>query len=212
MAMPSVHSPLWQGFNVEMSSSYASPARLFQYAGVQIADVTVYTFGTFPTFTNFTNAFYTSATMINRHDFSTQFGLSYGNYWAKDYDAATDSYNAVGNQVGVGLYDRYYRSMIDGLVDKPKVRTCYIDLKIADITQLDFRKMVYIDGVYYRLVKVFDYQPHLNIPTKVELHQFSPAKGASLPTSGVWINNNIGSGSNTGGGWGDSWPVVDPVP
>ena len=102
--------------------------------------------------------------------------------------------------------------MIDGLIDKPKVRICYIDLKIKDITELDFRKMVYIDGVYYRLIKVFDYQPHLNMPTKVELHQFSPAKGSSLPTSGVWINNNIGSGTNTGGGWGDSWPTEDPVP
>jgi len=87
--------------------------------------------------------------------------------------------------------------MIEGLQDRPKMRICYIDLKITDIINLDFRKMVYIDGVYYRIVKVIDYMPHKNEPTKVELHQWSPNEGSSLPISGVWINNNTG---NTGGG------------
>ena len=58
--------------------------------------------------------------------------------------------------------------------------------------------MVYIDGVYYKLVKVIDFQPHKNEPTKVELHQFSPKEGSSLPTEGVWVNNNVGAGVDGG--------------
>ena len=74
-----------------------------------------------------------------------------------------------------------------------------MDLKITDIVKLDFRKMVYIDGVYYRLIRVVDFQPHKNEPTKVELHQFSLKEGVSAPTAGEWINNNQG-GAVFGGG------------
>jgi hypothetical protein len=157
---------------------------------------------------NLDNAFYTSASFINRYDFTNQFGLSYGNYWAQDYDPSDNSYNAVGDQIGKGLYQRYYSSMISGLLEVPKIRTCYMDLKIADIVQLNFRKMVYIDGVYYRVVKVVDYQPHLNVPTKVILHQFSTAIGVSLPTEGVWINTN----NNGGGGINEDGSSTEPVP
>jgi len=191
MAMPVDHAPLWQGFNVE---SRGTTNYRFTDRRVQVADVTTSSQGYYSG-ANLTNSFYTSATFNNRHDFTNQFGLSYGNYWAKDYDAATNTYNAVGNQVGVGLYSRYYQQMITGLLNDPKVRECYIDLKITDITMLSFRKMVYIDGVYYRLIKVVDYQPHLNIPTKVVLHQWSPGKGSALPTAGVWINNTNGGGT-----------------
>jgi len=34
---------------------------------------------------------------------------------------------------------------------------------------LDFRKLVYIDGVYWRVNKIVDYKPNKNEPTKVEL-------------------------------------------
>tara|TARA_R110000824_G_scaffold202163_4_gene386399 strand:+ start:5543 stop:8902 length:3360 start_codon:yes stop_codon:yes gene_type:complete len=208
MTMPSVHDPQWQGFWVE-SLDAAPASRQFCAKAVQVSDVTDYPYGTFDTNGNFNSAFYNSATFMNRHNYSNQFGLCYGNYWAKDYDSSNNTYNAVGNQVGQGLYARYYQSMVDGLIDKPKVRICYIDLKIDDITQLDFRKMVYIDGVYYRLIKIFDYQPHLNAPTKVELHQWSPAQGSALPTAGVWINNN---GTNTGGGPVGGGPIpIDPI-
>lgn len=206
MVMPAVHDPQWQGFWVE--SLPAAPAsRQFCAKAVQVSDVTVYTYGNFDTNGNFTNAFYNSATFYNRHDYTNQFALCYGNYWAKDYDASDNTYNVAGNQVGAGLYSRYYQTMIDGLIEKPKVRICYIDLKISDITQLDFRKMVYIDGIYYRLIKVMDYAPHLNTPTKVELHQWGPAKGGSIGVQGVWINN--GGTGNTGGGPVGGGPIPD---
>jgi len=204
MLMPADHDPSWQGFNAE---SGALVNRRFTDRRVQVSDVTTQP-STYYSGANLPNSFYTSATFINRHDWSGQFGLSYGNYWAKDYDATTNTYIASGNQVGVGLYARYYQSMVDGLIEKPKVRICYIDLKITDITELNFRKMVYIDGVYYRLIKVCDYQPHLNLPTKVELHQWSPAKGSALPTAGVWINNVSGGG----GTYNDDGSSGEPDP
>lgn len=186
--MPSVQYPQWQGYSVDTLGYPYNASSIFSFAKNQVSDVTSYTYGTFPEYTNFGNAVYTSSTFIDRHNYSNQFGLSYGNYWAKDYDPTTNAYTAVGNQVGKGLYSRYYQPMIDNMLNNPKLRECYIDLKIKDILNLDFRKLVYIDGVYYRLIKVVDYKPHLNIPTKVELHQWQIAEGSSLPQEGVWVN------------------------
>ena len=84
-----------------------------------------------------------------------------------DYNDATGVY-AAGQTVG-GLYDTYYKDMIDMLKKNPRVRTAYVDLKINDISELDFRKLVYIDGVYWRISRVIDYKPHRNESTKVEL-------------------------------------------
>lgn len=206
MTMPVTHSPLWQGFNVEMGMSFSN--HNFSEAVVQMSDVTAQPQNWYPN--NFlNNAKYTSATFYNRYDYSNQFGLTYGNYWAKDYDPSTNTTSVVGDQVGRGLYDRYYKPMIEGLQARPKMRICYLDLKITDIINLDFRKMVYIDGVYYRIVKVIDYMPHKNQPTKVELHQWSPNEGSSLPTSGVWINNNTSGDDTTTGGGGVGGDVPD---
>ncbi len=204
MTMPTPMYPLWQGFNTEEGSSTALTP--FYSKRVQLADVTTQTQAYYNSAT-LTNSFYCSATFADRYNYSNQFGLCYGNYWAKDYDPSNNSFNVVGDQIGRGLYDRYYKPMIQGLQARPKVRICYIDLKITDIINLDFRKMVYIDGVYYRIVKVIDYMPHKNQPTKVELHQWSPNEGSSLPTSGVWINNN--TGSNNGGGSNGDVPDDD---
>ncbi len=205
--MPVQHAPLWQGFKTEIGGINFQ-SKLFGDRQVQISPTDSIAQNQYNNML-LNDSFYCSATFVNRNDFSNQFGLSYGNYWAKDYDPATNSYNIVGNQVGKGLYDRYYKSMISGLQARPKMRICYIDLKITDIINLDFRKMVYIDGVYYRIVKVIDYMPHKNQPTKVELHQWSPNEGSSLPTSGVWINNNTSGDDTTTGGGGVGGDVPD---
>ena len=68
-----------------------------------------------------------------------------------------------------GLFETYYKNMFEMFKAKPRLRIVYIDLKTKDIINLDFRKLVYIDGVYWRINKVVDYQPNKNQPTKVEL-------------------------------------------
>lgn len=147
------------------------------------------------------HAFLPQCTFINRYEFTNQFGLSYGNYECQDYafDTTTVAY---GSQtygpmgIGEGLYHRYYKSMIDNLIQQPKLRTCYIDLKVSDILNLDFSKPIYIDGLYYKLIKVVDYQPHFNASTEVELHQYTPEKGAGIPQAPASISiNSIAGGT-----------------
>ena len=142
---------------------------------------------------NMSSAFstiYPQATSINRHN-SSMPNLAYGNVWVKNYDAATGNYT---NSTTVkGLYDTYYKRMFEMLKLNPRVRTVYIDLKLKDIVNLDFRKLIYIDGLYWRLNKIIDYKPNQNSVTKVELIQWietgsfaasAPAYGSSGGSSG----------------------------
>ena len=121
---------------------------------------------------------YPQATMLNRDNTlyndvnGVEIGnyspnLGYGNAWVRDYDDATGLYTSYVS--GKGLYDTYYRNMMEGLKRSPRLRTLSVALKITDIVNLDFRKLIYIDGVYWRINKILDYSPSRNISTKVEL-------------------------------------------
>lgn len=131
--------------------------------------------------------------VADRWEFTNSFALTYGNYNCQDYEfdgtippLGQPVYGPVG--LGLGLYHRYYKTMIDNLIQQPKLRTAYIDLKVTDILGLDFSVPIYIDGIYYKLLKVVDYQPHFNASTEVELHQYNPETGAGIPQSAVWIS------------------------
>jgi len=106
------------------------------------------------------------ATMLNR-DSTTSPNLAYGNAWVRDYDDATGVYTQY--RSGSGLYNAYYRNMFEGLKKSPRLRTVNIHLSITDIVNIDFSKLIYIDGVYWRLNRIIDFQPNKNISTKVEL-------------------------------------------
>jgi hypothetical protein len=85
--------------------------------------------------------------------------------------------------------------MIEMYKYNPRVRVANLNLKISDIANLDFRKLIYLDGVYWRINKISDYMPQSNSTTKVELIEF-PLLGdfaASIPT----VNSNDGSWSNS---------------
>ena len=78
------------------------------------------------------------------------------------------------NQVTMfGLYYYYYSRMIKQLKEKPRLKIVYINLKKSDISLLDFQRLVYINGVYYRINKIIDFQPHIEKSTKVELLEYS---------------------------------------
>ena len=72
-----------------------------------------------------------------------------------------------------GLYYYYYSKMIKQLKQKPRLKIAYFNLKTSDISLLDFKKLVYINGVYYRINKIIDFQPHKQQSTKVELLEYS---------------------------------------
>ena len=135
---------------------------------------------------------YPQATSVNRDD-STSPILTYGNVYVRDFDDVNDTYSAY--EYGKGLYETYYKQMIEMYKYNPRVRVASLNLKISDIANLDFRKLIYLDGVYWRINKIQDYMPQSNSTTKVELIEF-PLLGdfaASIPT----VNSNDGSWSNS---------------
>ena len=135
---------------------------------------------------------YPQATSVNRDD-STSPILTYGNVYVRNFDDSTDTYSPYVS--GKGLYETYYKQMIEMYKYNPRVRVANINLKIKDIANLDFRKLIYIDGVYWRINKISDFTPQANTTTKVELIEF-PLLGdfaASIPT----VNSNDGSWTNS---------------
>lgn len=95
------------------------------------------------------------------------------------------TYNAVGNSIGSsviykGLYQEYYQNMIEQIKTNPRIKTVYVNLKLSDINNLDLRKLVYIDGYYYRINQIMDYNPNNNEITKVELILWE-YKGSFVP-------------------------------
>ena len=132
------------------------------------------------------------ATMINRHSNEMPV-LSYGNAWIEHYDE-NGNYDPIVS--GKGLFETYYKKMFEMVKNNPRIRTVYLNLKLSDITSLDFRKLVYIDGVYYRINKVIDYKPNKNTVTKVELicwKEFGTF-AASAPPAGSSNTTNWGNG------------------
>ena len=148
---------------------------------------------------NVLSGIYPQATMVNR-DSTTSPNLAYGNVWVRDYDDATGVYTAY--QAGKGLYDTYYRNMVEMLKRSPRLRTVSLDLKVSDIINLDFRKLVYIDGVYWRINRVVDYMPNKNSTTKVELIEWFQIGvfAATAPSFGS-------SGNSSNWGVGGSYTV-----
>ena len=137
---------------------------------------------------------YPQATMVNR-DSTTSPNLAYGNVWVRDYDDVTRVYTYY--RAGKGLYDTYYRNMVEMLKRSPRLRTVSLDLKVTDIINLDFRKLVYIDGVYWRINRVVDYMPNNNSTTKVELIEWFQigvfaATAPSFGSSGNSSNWGVG--------------------
>tara|TARA_B100002051_G_scaffold141301_1_gene134072 strand:+ start:2415 stop:5546 length:3132 start_codon:yes stop_codon:yes gene_type:complete len=130
---------------------------------------------------------YPQATSYDREKSSSPV-LSYGNVMVSDYN---DQAKTTSNPQPVkGLYETYYKPIFEMFKHSPRLRTAYIDLKVADIINLDFRKLVHIDGVYYILNKIIDYMPNKNQPTKVELAEWVELGGelASTPPIGAGIN------------------------
>ena len=183
----------WKKYSADFTSSPTSIC--YKYATVQTfgistkaikaADTNVTSSGTL-------SEIYPQATSINRED-STSMLLSYGNVYVTDYD---DINNTYGDAVIVkGLFQTYYKNMVNMLKENPRVRTLSLNLKIKDIVNLDFRTLVYIDGNYWRINKIKDFNPLTNTTTKVELIQWIELgeTAAYIPAlnsyDGKWNNN-----------------------
>tara|TARA_R110001606_G_scaffold284654_2_gene432918 strand:- start:4 stop:3084 length:3081 start_codon:yes stop_codon:yes gene_type:complete len=141
------------------------------------------------------------ATMANREDILSP-NLAYGNITVQNFDIYNQVYDAP--VVVKGLYGTYYKKMIESLKRNPRIRTQYISLKISDIVNLDFSKLIYIDGCYWRINKISDFKPNKNESTKVELIEWFelgefPIDAPQFGGGSMIINSDGSIGSN------DNW-------
>jgi len=74
-----------------------------------------------------------------------------------------------------GLVSRYWSNMLDQLYLSPKVRTLSVNIKIRDILNLDFKRLIYMNGSYWRLIKILEFAPAKDIVTKIECLQWIEA-------------------------------------
>ena len=87
------------------------------------------------------------------------------------YDVA-GSIDASGLNTMRGLYFYYYNKMINQLKQKPRIKNLHINLDRKDISLLDFQKLVFINGIYYRINKIIDFKPQDKKSTRVELTEY----------------------------------------
>tara|TARA_R110000824_G_scaffold71291_3_gene182599 strand:+ start:2429 stop:5041 length:2613 start_codon:yes stop_codon:yes gene_type:complete len=134
---------------------------------------------------------YPQATMYNQNS-NLSPNLAYGNIWVTNFDDSNSSYDAA--EIVKGLYETYYLNMFLMIKKNPILRTVNIHLNSIDIMSLDFRKLIYIDGCYWRLNKVIDYSPNQNKTTKVELVEWTDF-GASTASQPSFLSSRF---QNTG--------------
>lgn len=68
------------------------------------------------------------------------------------------------------LYNVYWKKFIDEITDQEsKLIIAYFYLNPLDMHKLDFRNKIFVDGHYYFINKIIDYNPTANEVTQVEL-------------------------------------------
>jgi hypothetical protein len=104
------------------------------------------------------------------------------------------------------LYNRFYLSYINNITSKDsKFVTKYLWLSSKDINEFNFRNRWFIDGAYYIVNKIVDYNPLNETSTKVELIKlldtqvFTPTTfrlaDSPLIDTGSFVNNGLDNSS-----------------
>ena len=83
-----------------------------------------------------------------------------------------DAQNSGNTSTLTGLFKSFYSKMVNQLKQKPRIKSIYINLNQNDIALFDFQRLVFLDGIYYRVNKIVDFKPHLKQSTKVELVEY----------------------------------------
>ena len=82
------------------------------------------------------------------------------------------------------LFNMFHRNQLLDTIDRDaKLITGYFYLKPSDIKNLDFRKQIFVDGSYYRLNKITDYNGATPGLTKVELIRFNSERPPFVPVT-----------------------------
>jgi hypothetical protein len=94
--------------------------------------------------------------------------------------------NIGSNYTNNNLYNKYYSQFIEEITDKDsKVVELSINLTPSDVAILDFKNLVHVDGINYRLNEIKDYNPNANAVCKVVLSKIK--KG--IPFEPITIKN-----------------------
>lgn len=87
-----------------------------------------------------------------------------------------------------GLFNKYYENLHDTL-NNGRLYTAFFNLNDSDISNLDFRIPIFVKNTYYLLNKVVNYDPLLNVSTKVEL-----IKATNMNIQAIALEAEGGSG------------------
>ena len=107
--------------------------------------------------------------------YAPTFDLSWGVPKKLFYDFSYGGLDVV-TYPNANCYNVYWKNYIEEITSKnSKVLTCYVALRPSDYADYNFRQSYYIDGEYWRLVKIIDYDPSGGGTTKcIFMKQHSP--------------------------------------
>jgi hypothetical protein len=78
-------------------------------------------------------------------------------------------FTLVSGDISVNQFNVYYSPYMAEITDKDsRLLTCNVKLTDTDVYNLDFAKYKFIDGGYWRLIKVYDFTPGKNDPVKCD--------------------------------------------
>lgn len=104
--------------------------------------------------------------------------------------------NAIYQYTDGNLFNTYWKNFVDTYTNKDaKKIIAYLQLTPVDMNNLDFRKLIYINGVLFYLLSVTDYKPNNDESTKVELLKvlnlpaFVPTTFELTNGTGAFIND-----------------------
>jgi hypothetical protein len=94
------------------------------------------------------------------------------------------------NYTNNNLFNKYWKKFVQEISDiNSKIFTGYFYLTPLDIAKLDFKNFYYFEGEYWRLNRIFDYNPNQMSVTKCEF-----IKLIEYPTFEPTNTTNVGSG------------------
>ena len=104
--------------------------------------------------------------------------------------------NTIFQYTDANLFNTYWKNFVDTYTNKDaKKIIAYLQLTPVDMNNLDFRKLIYINGVLFYLLSVTDYKPNNDESTKVELLKvlnlpaFVPTTFELTNGTGAFIND-----------------------
>lgn len=119
------------------------------------------------------------------------FGIPREVYYSNNTETNTIYQYTDGN-----LFNTYWKNFVDTYTNKDaKKIIAYLQLTPVDMNNLDFRKLIYINGVLFYLLSVTDYKPNNDESTKVELLKvlnlpaFVPTTFELTNGTGAFIND-----------------------